>query len=73
MRHGAIVTPEIAVATREDVYAVRDELRAEFDGLRAEFRAELRHLSDRIDRMQLTLIAGFMSMVVSLIVVGFFG
>ena len=57
MRQGGRVSPETA-----DLYAVRDEL-----------RTEIRHLSDRIDRMQLTLVAGFMSMVVALIVVGFFG
>lgn len=56
------MSPETAYVTREDLYAVRDEL-----------RGEIRHLSDRIDRMQLTLLAGFMSMVVALIVVGFFG
>ncbi len=57
MRQRGRVSPETA-----DLYAVRDEL-----------RAEIRHLSDRIDRMQLTLVAGFMSIVVALIVVGFFG
>jgi len=51
------VSPETA-----DLYAVRDEL-----------RSEIRHLSDRLDRMQLTLVAGFMSMLVALIVVGIFG
>jgi hypothetical protein len=72
-RHGENVTPETAYVTREDLYAVRDELRTVQDELRAEFRSEIRHLSDRIDRVQLTLVAGFMSMVVALIVVGFFG
>jgi hypothetical protein len=52
---------------------LRDVLHAVRDELRAEFRTELRHLAERIDRMQLTLVAGFMSMVVALIVVGFFG
>jgi hypothetical protein len=66
MRQGGWVSPETAFATRDDLYAVRDQLQAEF-------RAEIRHLSDRIDRMQLTLVAGFMSMIVALIVVGFFG
>ena len=56
------MSPETAFATRDDLYAVRDEL-----------RSELRRLSDRIDRMQLPLVTGFMSMVVALIVVGFFG
>ena len=55
------MSPETAFATRDDLYAVRDEL-----------RSELRRLSNRIDRMQLPLVAGFMSMV-ALIVVGFFG
>jgi hypothetical protein len=62
VRHGDEVTPETAYVTRDDLYEVRDEL-----------RGEIRHLSDRIDRIQLTLLAGFMSMVVALIVVGFFG
>ncbi len=66
MRQGGRVSPETAFATRDDLYAVRD-------GLQAEFRAAIRHLSDRFDRMQLTLVAGFMSIVVALIVVGFFG
>ena len=48
------MTPETAFATKDDLYAVRDEL-----------RSEIRHLSDRIDRMQLTLIAGFLSMIVA--------
>jgi hypothetical protein len=60
------VTPETAFATRDDLYGVRDELRAEI-------RAEIRHLAERIDRMQLTLVAGFMSMIVALIVTTFFG
>jgi hypothetical protein len=67
------VTPETAYVTREDLFAVRDELRTAQDDLRGEFRSEIRHLSDRIDGMQLTLVAGFVSMVVTLIVVGFFG
>jgi hypothetical protein len=63
------VNPETAYATKDDLLSLRDELYA----VRDELRAELRHLADRIDRMQLTLVAGFMSMVVALIVVGFFG
>ena len=61
MRQGGIVTPETAFATKDDLYAVRDEL-----------RSEIRHLSDRIDRMQLTLIAGFLSMIVALLFSGAF-
>jgi hypothetical protein len=71
-RHGEIVTPETAYATKDDLLSLRDELHAVRDELRSEFRTELRHLADRIDRMQLTLVAGFTSMVVALIVVGFF-
>ena len=55
------MTPEMAFATKDDLYAVRDEL-----------RSEIRHLSDRIDRMQLTLIAGFLSMIVALLFSGAF-
>jgi|GEM_PF-6937939 hypothetical protein len=62
LRQAGWVSPETAFATRDDLYAVRDEL-----------RSEIRHLSDRLDRMQLTLVAGFMSMVVALIVVSIFG
>lgn len=38
-----------------------------------EVRDEIRHLSMRIDRLQHILIAGFMSMIVALIAVGFLG
>jgi hypothetical protein len=57
LRQGDSVTPETAFATKDDLHAVRDEL-----------RSEIRHLSDRIDLMQLTLVAGFLSMIVALIV-----
>ena len=67
--HGFSVTPDTALATRDDLYALRDE----FYAVRDELRTDIRQLADRIDRMQLTLVAGFMSMVVALIVVGFFG
>jgi hypothetical protein len=67
------VTPETAYATKDDLLSLRDDFHAVHDELRAELRTELRHLAERIDRMQLTLVAGFMSMVVALIVVGFFG
>jgi hypothetical protein len=63
------VTPETAFATKDDLLSLRNELHA----VRDELRSEIRYLGDRIDRMQLTLVAGFMSMVVALIVVGFFG
>jgi hypothetical protein len=68
-----VVTPETAYATKDDLLSLSDELHAVRDELRAEFRTELRHLVERIDRMQLTLVAGFISMVVALIAVGFFG
>ena len=55
------MTPETAFATKDDLYAVRDDL-----------RSEIRHLSHRIDRMQLTLIAGFLSMIVALLFSGAF-
>ncbi len=55
-------TPVTALVTRDEF---QTEMRSVKD--------EIRQLSQRVDRLQLTLIAGFMSMVVALIVVGFFG
>ncbi|MGH8913120.1 MAG: hypothetical protein ACRDZM_01235 [Acidimicrobiia bacterium] len=62
-------TPVTALVTRDgfqtEMRSVRDEIRS--------VRDELAHLSHRVDLLQLTLLAGFMSMIVTLIVVGFFG
>ena len=58
-------TPGAALAARDDT-----------DGLWTaihEVKEEIRHLSDRIDRLQHILVVGFMSLIVVLIVVGFFG
>jgi hypothetical protein len=58
-------SPGVGLVTRADIDGLKLEIR--------ELRAEVHHLSDRFDRFQLTLVAGFMSMIVALIVVGFFG
>ena len=44
----------------------KEEFRTEIGIL----RDEIRHLSGRMDRMQLTLVAGFISMIVALILSG---
>lgn len=55
-------TPFAALVTKDEF---QTEMRSVKD--------EIRHLSRRFDWFQHTLVAGFMSMVVALIVVGFFG
>lgn len=49
------------------------DLRGEFTDLRTELRGEISHLSRRMDRMHLTLLGGFMSIVVTLVAAVFFG
>ncbi|MET0696366.1 MAG: hypothetical protein ABWZ58_02955 [Acidimicrobiia bacterium] len=61
-----MTSPELVTKEefRTEIGTLRDEFRGGIGGL----RDEIRHLSGRMDRMQLTLVAGFLSMIVALIV-----
>ena len=47
----------------------RDQFQTELRSI----KDEIRHLSERVDRLQLTLAAGFMSMARALLVIGLLG
>ncbi len=71
-----LATQDDIALIRLDIELLRDEvtgLRSDFNDLRSELRDDIRQLGQRIDRMQLTLLAGFISMVIALVVAVFFG
>lgn len=57
------------VATRADIVRLEDEMAS----IRTEMRDELRHLSQRIDRLQQTTLAGFVAMVAAVLAAGLLG
>lgn len=62
------------VATSQDIQRVDqelDRLNSEVGAMRQEMRDELRHLSQRIDRLQQTTLAGFVAMIAALLAAGF--
>ena len=66
--------PFIDLATKDDIAGLgtelrteMTELRTEMTGFKAEVRSELRDLGKRIDRIYLTLLAGFVSITVALV------
>lgn len=65
-------TETAALVTKDDMTVVKDDIRGIKDDIRG-IKDDIRHLAQRVDRIQLTLLAGFISMVVALIVAVFFG
>lgn len=57
------------VATRADIVRLEDEMAS----IRKEMRDELRHLSQRIDRLQQTTLAGFVAMIAAILAAGLLG
>lgn len=77
------LTEPNTLVTTDHLEAFREEFRGEVRGIKEEIRRlrdeiretrdEIRYLSRRVDRIQLTLLAGFLAMITALVVAVFFG